>query len=383
MQCKLLASVTFLSTLTLCSSAQVRPGGGGGGRSVTTPTVAPMPGTAMPSLNTPSRTLFLTGKVVVDDGTPLTDPAMIQSNCRGRTRTEGYTDSKGSFSLEFDGGRNSVASGIDQAEDSASANPRNNRLRELKDCELQAKLPGFTSQVVELSGRITDLGNSNVGSIVLHRVSQVEGFTISATTASAPPKAKKEYDKGREQAKKQKWDGALENFQKAVELYPRFAVAWFEMGQVQLQKNDIPGAQHSFRQSLDADSKFINPYQSLAQISFRQAQWQDVIDVTSELLKLNPVSFPQSWMFNAAANYYLQRYDAAELSAHRGLEVDTGHRVPKLEHLFGLLLAQKHDYVGAVEHIKSYLRFAPNAADAETVRRQLQEFEQLSTKASR
>ena len=134
MQCKLLACVILLSTLTLSSAAQRRPGGGGGGRTPAPPTVGTMPNTSIPSLNTPSRSLFLTGTVVVDDGTPLTNQAIIQTKCHGMTRTEGHTDSKGSFSIDFSEQQDRVTSGIDQAEDSVSVNARSNRLRDLKDC---------------------------------------------------------------------------------------------------------------------------------------------------------------------------------------------------------------------------------------------------------
>jgi hypothetical protein len=37
----------------------------------------------------------------VDDGTALTEPVAVKSNCQGRIRTEGYTDSKGHFSFEM------------------------------------------------------------------------------------------------------------------------------------------------------------------------------------------------------------------------------------------------------------------------------------------
>jgi tetratricopeptide (TPR) repeat protein len=218
---------------------------------------------------------------------------------------------------------------------------------------------------------------------MLHRMSQVQGFTVSATSAAAPGKAKKEYEKGREQEKKQKWDDALKSFQKAVDVYPKYAVAWFEMGECQLQKNDVPSAQQSFRQAIHADSKFISPYEQLAQIAIHERQWQVVADTTSEILKLNPVNFPQFWLFNSAANYYLNNYEVAEKSALRGLDVDPQHKFPKLEHLLGILLAHRHDYAGAVEHIKNYLRLSPNDSDAQLAQKEVQEFEKMSSQAAR
>jgi tetratricopeptide (TPR) repeat protein len=336
----------------------------------------------------------MSGKVIVDDGTPLTDPAAIQSTCKGRVHVEAYTDSKGRFTFEVKSlNQNDVAA--DQATDSSQtllgrapteagrggSNP--NRLRDYwRDCKLQAVLAGFTSGSVELAGKLSDLGITDVGTIALHRLGHVEGFTISATSAQAPAKAKKEYEKGRDLEKKEKWDAALESFQKAVETYPNYAIAWFETGRVQVQRGDLVAARQSFLRAMSADSKFVSPYQELAQLAARDRQWQEVVDTTNELLKLNAISFPQDWLLNAVGNFYLQNLDAAEKSARRGLELDTQHQIPKLEYVLGLVLAQKQDYAGALEHIRNYLRLSPHAADVETAQKQAEDLERLSAKTT-
>ena len=373
----------LLLTLSVGATAQSRGTGGGKPSVPTTPsTTNPSSVPSPPRLDT-NRSFFLSGKVRADDGTPLTDAPSIQSLCKGRIRTEAYTDSKGNFSFEVSRLKERELGGVvgDASTSSSSLDSRGsqgNIVDEWKDCELQAVLPGFTSQLVELASRMQDFGNIDVGTIVLHRLEQVEGFTISATTAGAPSKAKKDYDKGRELQKQQKWDAALEKFGKAVELYPQYAVAWLEMGRVQEQEKDPVAARQSFQHAISADPKFITPYQELAQLAFRDKQWQELLDTTTEILRLNPVNFPQHWFLNATANYYLQRYDAAEQSAIKGIQVDSERRVPQLEQVLGVVLAKKHDYHGALDHIRKYLALAPNAADAEVAQKQAQELERLS-----
>jgi tetratricopeptide (TPR) repeat protein len=330
-----------------------------------------------------SRFYFLSGKVKVDDGTALTDQPAIQSNCKGRMRTEAYTDSKGSFSFQISRARDREMGAIAQAADSAPiqqdlTGPQRDLASQWRDCELQAVLPGFTSQVVQVAPHLQDFGNVDVGTIVLHRLEHVDGFTLSATTAAAPSKAKKEYEKGRELEKKQKWDEALAKFQKAVELYPKYAVAWLEVGRLQKQKGERTEARQSFRRAVTADPKFISPYQELTQLAAADRQWQELLETTGKILQLNPVSFPQYWFLNGSANYYLHHLDAAEQSALKGLQLDTQHHVPTLEYLLAGILAQKNDYRGALEHIRNYLLLAPNAPDAELARKQVQELERHS-----
>ena len=138
--------------------------------------------------------------------------------------------------------------------------------RDWRDCEMLADLPGFTSQPIDLSSRLTTFETADIGRLVLHRMGQVEGLTISATSAMAPKDAQKAFEKGREKAGKQKLDEASALFGKAVEIYPHYAAAWFDLGRIQLQQNEPHAARHSFEQSVAADPKYVNPYRGLAEL---------------------------------------------------------------------------------------------------------------------
>jgi regulator of sirC expression with transglutaminase-like and TPR domain len=48
-----------------------------------------------------------------------------------------------------------------------------------------------------------------------------------------------------------------------------------------------------------------------------------------------------------------------------------------------MILADKRDYTGAAENLRGYLKFAPQAQDADTVRQQLSELDKLTGGAAR
>lgn len=382
----LVLSTVLLSSVCLCSPSLIAQAGGGGGRGGGGGGVkiAP-PRPTFPNIYSTPRTFFIRGKVVLDNGDPLSEPVRLQTICQGRLHTEGYTDSKGHFSFEV-GSRNG-GSGVPEADDSdpilRGGVSQSSMQRDWKNCELQAVLSGFTSQVVDIGSRVQDFTSADIGTITLHRLAQVQGFTISATSAAAPDKARKDYEKGLELEKKQKWDEALGKFQKAVDQYPRYAAAFFEMGQMQLRKSDLPAAQTAYRQAIAADAKFISPYQMLAEIALQQRGWAELAETSGEVVRLNPVNFPQYWLYNGTAHFQLKHYDEAEKSVLQGLHVDTEHRFPKLEHLMGVLLATKRDFAGAAEHIETYLRLAPRATDAQFARSQVEEFRKRALQASK
>jgi tetratricopeptide (TPR) repeat protein len=346
-----------------------------------------MPGNSpMPDFT--QRPLILMGKVVMDDGTPPSDSVTIQLVCRGLPRSVGFTDSKGGFSVDLNNRLNNAAL-MDASEPSSPADfsgPLGSSSvarggtsmglseRDLMGCDLQAALPGFRSEQIHLGTRRA-LDNPDVGSILLHRLSNVEGLTISGTSAFAPKDAKKAFEKARNAAKKQKWDEAEKEYQKAVEQYPKYAAAWYQLGLVQEQQKNVDGARKSYAQALEADGKFVSPYQQLAVLAAREQKWQEVIDDTDRLLRLNPVDFPQAWLFNSLANYYQKNMDAAEKSAREGISHDTAHRYAKMNHILGVILAQKQDYAGAAEQLRDYIHYAPNASDADLAKKQLAELE--------
>ncbi len=251
----------LLSTFAVAQSSPSRSGG-----------YSPSGGTSDPELTRPD--ILLSGKVVVDDGMPPPGQVAVQTVCRGQKRTVAYTDSNGEFSFtlaEHKAGSRSMGASFDDASTSGGSDglpigDSPNALvnsREWRECSVQAQLAGYTSETVTLISKIDNRGG-NVGSLKLSRIASVQGLTVSATSSAAPEEARKALEKGHDQEKKNKWDDALASFQKAVEVYPRYAVAWFELGRVHMAKGDVLGAKLSFNKSLEADPQYVNPYLGLA-----------------------------------------------------------------------------------------------------------------------
>jgi len=368
-----LACLVLIFSSSLPASAQTGPRGGMPSTN-TTGGYHPQPSAGdVPS----SAGVSLSGKVVLDDGSALTDAAFIQTICKGQKHTETHTDLHGSFSFQFSGAPTSSNDiGVDAETSSRNAFPGRSERHSLQDCQLQATLAGFTSDLVELS-RFTGSEYADIGHVVLHRLKNVAGFTISATTAQAPAAARKALEKGQQLQQQGKWDEAQKSFEKAVAIYPKFA-AWSELGGVQMQKNDAAGARSSFQQSIAADPKYVNPYLGLIPLAQREQKWQELDDVSDKLLALNPVSFPDAWLSNSVAKYYLGNFAEAEKSARHGLQVDTEHRVPKLEYVLGMVLVKKPDYPDAARHLRAFLSLTTQPAEVAEAQKQLADIGRLA-----
>ena len=99
---------------------------------------------------------------------------------------------------------------------------------------------------------------------------QVEGLTITPP-ARWRQRREKAYEKGHHKASKQKFDEAQPVFEKAVK-YPKYAVAWFELGNIEFWNNQPQQARHSF-EAVDRGGFQVRPYRGLAELDTREKQW--------------------------------------------------------------------------------------------------------------
>jgi len=114
-------------------------------------------------------------------------------------------------------------------------------------------------------------------------------------------------------------------------------------------------------------------------LALNDKKWQETADLTDQALRLDPFDYPQAYLFNAAAKYNMQEVDAAEKSIKEADRLDTRHQFPEVAHLYGAVLQYKKDYAGAVLQYRAYLKMAPDAEDAPTVRKQLETLDKLTT----
>jgi tetratricopeptide (TPR) repeat protein len=336
------------------------------------------------------RPIFLSGKVILEDGTPPPDSVTIERVCNGVVKPEGYTDSKGRFSFQLGQnsflfadasiGSTSSMPGLGSQSGSGGAfGPMGGGIneRDLMGCDIRASLVGYRSDEVSLAGRRA-LDRPEVGTIVLHRYGNVQGTTISLTSLAAPKEAVKAFDKGREAARKEKWEEARKQFEKAVEGYPKYATAWYELGRTLEHLKDGAGASKAYQQAFSADEHYVPPYIQLAAIAAAKRDWSEVIARTDQVVKLDPLNFPGIYVFNSIGQFNMQNMDAAEKSAREAIKLDTTHRFPDANRVLGVILARRGDFEGAADSLKVYLKFAPNGPEAQMAKDQLAKIEQLA-----
>jgi len=307
----------------------------------------------------------LLGKVAVE-GEPLPwEPLLVTVTCGGKVDYTTQTDAKGSFGivgLTLPGALGKQGDSQRQME------------THFEGCVVEGIVPGFRSSAITITQQMLR-EQPEIGTIMLSRIGRGSATTLSRTTETASPKAIKSFEKARAEMLQHNPSDAERDLQKAVQTDPGFAEAWLQLGKVQ-QASDPQAAKNSFSKALAADPEFVLPYEQLAALAAQSSNWQEVLDNTNRMAQLYPEGTPQSWYLNALANFQMGKPDLAEASANKSLALDPHHSVLNTEQLLAVILARKGDLAGALDHLRSSVKYVPPGPNSDMLEQQIAQLEQ-------
>ncbi len=336
------------------------------------------------------REIYFFGNVVQEDGAPLPMGAEIERVCNGRPTRVATVDSTGHFSFQI-GGINNFNNVLPEASDDSFGSsgvfgnrnqgqfgPQNSMntspFLNLAGCEVRARLAGYRSSSVTLTGAYT-MGQVDLGVLVLYPIAKVPGTLVSITDMQAPKDARKAFERANKDIRKKNLAGAEKNLTAAVASYPNYAAAWFTLGKVYQGQKRVEDARKAYTKAVAADNKYVSPYIQLAQLAGMEQNWQEVAQITDHALTLDPLDFPEGYLFNSMAYYNLNKLDAAERSALKAQRLDGTNRLPQIHLLLANILQRKPDLAGTMEQLRIYLKVAPSASNAAQVQNWLQQLE--------
>lgn len=339
------------------------------------------------------RPLYLHGRVVTDDGLPPNEPVVVQRVCTGNTYPEGYTDAKGRFSFQVGGDMTMLTSDasvsgnrINQGSMLGGGSYTSDGIREiglgrfdLSACVLRADLSGYRSDDIQL-GMYSVMGNNDVGMIVLHRIEGLLGNVVSALTLQAPKQSQKAYQNGLREMRKKKpnYKKAVAQYAKAVGGYPQFAAAWAAMGDAKLALKDAAGAKEAYSKAVDADPKYLKPYEPLIKMAVDQSDWAGLETWGSSYLELNPNSGNVRFL-TAVAALNTGKPDKAEEMVLAMQASEDSSSFPQSFQIMGMIHEQRAEFEKAAGQYRSFIGAtnAPESQNVQAVKRKLHEWQML------
>lgn len=345
------------------------------------------------------RPIFLSGQVLLDDGSAPTEQVTVELVCQGSVIRQAYASSNGNFSFQLNTGRGSPDSlqPIDASISSSQyGSPFSSNLGgaisgafggglslarsdslNLSACELVAQLSGFMSDRIVLGPRRA-LDNPDVGTLILHRTVVPVSGTVSVKTLAAPKAATKAFEKAGKELRKKKINffKVTAELRKAVEIYPDFAAAWQLLGEAHLQQQDLQEARDAFERAAIADSQFALPLLSLAAIELDDKRWEEVVEKSRQALEINP-RLARAHYFRALADSSLGNLNEAEESALWVQGSASSSDYPLTHYILGWIQSRKGDFEAAADEYRQFLEIEPMAPIGKELQEQIDQWKSL------
>jgi tetratricopeptide (TPR) repeat protein len=297
-----------------------------------------------------TKRLVVHGEVEFSDQSAPQELVAIEKVCKGIVEATGYADSEGRFKIDL--------GPLDNVPAAA-----------LAECEVQAYLPGYRSPKLPLRGASVE--NSDVGTLTLKPLGKQAPVAKSVNDKAATKPAQKIYGRALDVAGKGNLKAAEDLFEQATAAFRAYPSAWLNLGVLQERKGDLSAAKKSYKEAVQWDDAFAPAHLQAAGVEVARQDWLEALAESAKVLVLDPQAFPRVYLLNAQANLNLHRVDDAEKSAREGLELDDEHRFPELEYVLALLLMDKGDRAGAIQHLTAYLALNARGPTADAAREQL------------
>jgi len=212
-------------------------------------------------------------------------------------------------------------------------------------------------------------------SCLLPPLTLVRSPVVAAAALAVPAKAKKEYFEACKALQEKKTENAEKHLRKAVQIYSKYSAAWVTLGQMLAAQNHSDEARSACSQASTAEPNYVPAYLCLAELAARDKAWDVVLQLSSQVLALDPISTALAYEYNAAANLRINKLDDAEKSALRALEIDKNNRDPRVHFVLAQIYEAKGDRANEVAQLREYLKLAENPDDVAAVNQYLSQLE--------
>lgn len=190
--------------------------------------------------------------------------------------------------------------------------------------------------------------------------------TVNAALAAIPRPARELYEKALATAKAGERKRALEQLKQAVSIYPKFALAFNELGVQYLNLGELEKADEALRSALALEPEAFVLRLNYGIVLLQRKRFAEAEAELSRALRLSDTSYA-AHLHRARALIGLVRYEEAEKEALRALALG-GDEARMAHRYLGAIYIERGESAQAVEALETYLRLDPKAVEAAQIR---------------
>lgn len=195
---------------------------------------------------------------------------------------------------------------------------------------------------------------------------------VTTTRLAIPEKAMRDYADARKALNRHDGEAATRSLEHAVELAPRFAEAWNEMGTIAYQTGRYPRAAECFRHALVADPGAYEPLVNLGGVLINLHQLEEALDINLRALLTRP-NDPLANSQLGLTYFEVDNYDLALKYLTRTVSLDPAHfSMPQL--VMAEIHLRRNDRHAAADDLENFLKYHPDWPRAAKMKAQIEEW---------
>ena len=220
---------------------------------------------------------------------------------------------------------------------------------------------------------IFETGGTNGGPYITERIevrlTQAAGADAArlALTPIVPEAASQEFKLGSKEMDKKHWEEAKDHFQKAIAAFPKYAEAFNNLGQVEIQLKDGKNAVEAFRSATQIDPTLQQANLYLGHFYYENIQYKEAEPYLLHAAADQPKN---AQLLTALANTEMQNGESdLALATARKVPSLPDHKQFAISHLIvAQALTGKHQDDEIAKEYEKYLKEAPDSPLAPRVR---------------
>lgn len=207
------------------------------------------------------------------------------------------------------------------------------------------------------------------------QVSQKAGV-LNAALAKVPKAAVELYEKGMDSASRNESDKAIDNFKRAIELYPDFALALNELGVQYLKKGELDKAAEVLSKAIQLSPEAPEPSLNYGIVLLQQKKFEEAEKQLRDAAKKNDNAFT-AHLYLGITLIHFKNYPEAETELRRAVTLG-GPKASQAHYYLGGLYWQTGSFKQAADELETYLKLEPKATNAEKLKGTIKELRSKS-----
>jgi Flp pilus assembly protein TadD len=292
------------------------------------------------------------GRVLLPSGHPVSERIKITLSTLNDPGMTLYTDTNGSFS--FDNLRTGTYT-VEIAGDPKSYEPVSEQVRLMRGMRVNLTM--------HLKAK-PETATINTGGVV----------SVGEADQEVPAPAKKEFEKGVDQATEGKAQEAIQSFKRALEIFPTYLMARNDLGVQYLKLRQFDNAVEQFESAIEINAKAFNPRLNLGIAMVEKKRFTEAMDQLLQAVALNSSS-PAVHLYIGIVSVETDDLETAAKELTKA-QVLGGPEYVVVHFYRGCLHMKKGERDEAAYELKSYLAKSPSGSLAQKAKSLLEELNQ-------